>query len=191
MNQYYKFESDNYVDFGIKKSPSLGEQSVMQGRFIDSAKLPELIFEHDFPLGEPMPHYLTGGTVLVSKELINVLDSAGVDNYQAFPVTLVNPDTKEIRKDYLLFNILGLIKATSLVDSDYDELMQRSAEDIGLPSVAFNGIVINSKNTYGAHMFRLAEDPIYSIINDQVVKALKANKPDDGWGIVIEELEEK
>ncbi len=171
------------------KSPKLGEQSVMQGQFIDVTKLPELIFEHDFPVGEPMPHFLTGGTVLASNKLITVLESAGVDNYQAFPAILVNPNTKEARNDYFLFNVLSLINATSLIESDYDELMQANIEGIELPLLAFKNIVINSKKTNGAHMFRLAEDPINIIVSAEVVTALKDNIPDESWGIIIENLD--
>ena len=191
MNQYFKLESSNYVNFGISKSPKLAEQSVMKGQFIDPDKLPELIFEHDFPVGEPMPHYLTGGTVLASQKLLKVLDNAGVDNYQAFPAILVNPQTKEIKRDYYLFNVLGLLKATSLNDSNYDELMKGSPEGIDLPLVAFNKIVIDSKKTYGTYMFRLAEEPVSIIVNTQIIHALKNNKPDEGWGIIVEELEIK
>lgn len=189
MNQYFKLESSNYVNFGICKSPKLAEQSVMKGQFIDPDKLPELIFEHDFPVGEPMPHYLTGGTVLASQKLLKVLDNVGVDNYQAFPAILVNPQTKEIKRDYYLFNVLGLVKATSINDSNYDELMKGSPEGIDLPLLAFNELVIDSKKTYGTYMFRLAEEPISIIVNAQVVHALKKNKPDEGWGVVVEELE--
>ena len=163
----------------------------MQGRVIDLKKLPELIFEHNFPIGENIPHFLTGGTVLASNRLVTVLESAGFDNYQAIPATLINPNTNEIRDDYFLFNILGLIKATILADSDYDELMEGSVEGIELPLVAFNKIVIDSKKTNGADMFRLAEDPIDIVVSSEVVKALKANKPEEGWGIDIENLEVK
>ncbi|TEW42874.1 hypothetical protein [Psychromonas algicola] len=97
MNQYYKFSTTGYVDFGVQKAPLLREQSVMQGRVIDPQKLPKLIFEHNFPIGESIPHFLTGGTVLASNKLLTVLESAGVDNYQAIPATLINPNTNEIR----------------------------------------------------------------------------------------------
>jgi len=191
MNQYYKFSTTGYVDFGVQKAPLLREQSVMQGRVIDPQKLPKLIFEHNFPIGESIPHFLTGGTVLASNKLLTVLESAGVDNYQAIPATLINPNTNEIRADYFLFNILGLIEATILADSNYDELMEGSVEGGELPLVAFNKIVIDRKKINGADMFRLAEDPINIVVSSEVVKALKANKPKEGWGINIENLEVK
>lgn len=191
MNQYYKFSTTGYVDFGVQKAPLLREQSVMQGRVIDPQKLPKLIFEHNFPIGESIPHFLTGGAVLASNKLLTVLESAGVDNYQAIPATLINPNTNEIRADYFLFNILGLIEATILADSNYDELMEGSVEGGELPLVAFNKIVIDRKKINGADMFRLAEDPINIVVSSEVVKALKANKPKEGWGINIENLEVK
>ncbi|TEW42684.1 imm11 family protein [Psychromonas algicola] len=93
--------------------------------------------------------------------------------------------------DYFLFNILGLIEATILADSNYDELMEGSVEGGELPLVAFNKIVIDRKKINGADMFRLAEDPINIVVSSEVVKALKANKPKEGWGINIENLEVK
>jgi hypothetical protein len=38
-------------------------------------------------------------------------------------------------------------------------------------------------------MFRLAEEPISVIVSDRVVNALSNNRPDDGWGIVVEEVD--
>lgn len=186
MKDYYKFESSNYVNYGIVNSPKLGESSVMQGRYIDPEKLPELVFEHSFPTGEAIPHFLTGGTVLASKRLIDVISNIGVDNYQAFPVVLINTESREVRKDYYLFNVLGLLSATDTDSSKYDEIMKGDGE---LPLVAFKEMVIDSKKIHGQKMFRLAEEPISLIVDQDIVAALKTNKPDEGWGVVVEEID--
>ncbi len=187
MSSYYKLESSNYVSFGIQNAPKLGEQSVMAGRVLDPSKLPLLVYEHNFPCNEPLPHFLTGGTVLASQTFLNVLEFVGVDNYQAFPVVLINPDTHEKREDYFLFNVLGLVQAANLGESHYDELMPGNSGGANVPLVAFQDLVIDSKRTQSLDMFRLAEEPISIVVSDSVVQGLKQNKPEGGWGIVIEQ----
>jgi len=66
MNCYFKLESSCYVDYGLCKIPKLGDNCVMTGQTIDADKLPNLIFEHNFPVGEPIPDLLTGRAVLAS-----------------------------------------------------------------------------------------------------------------------------
>lgn len=188
MTKYFKLQSSNYVDYGIQRTPTIGEQSVMLGRLVEEEKLPSLVFEHNFPPGEPMPHYLTGGTCLASKRLLGALESVGVYNYQAFPAALVNPETGDRREDYFLFNVLGLMKVANLDESDYDELMGGNPEGVDLPLTAFNDLAIDGKKAQDVDMFRLAEEPISVIVSEKVVKGLKDDKPDEGWGVVVEEV---
>lgn len=189
MKDYYKLESNNYVDYGIQESPKLGEQGILTGNIIDPSKLPPLVYEHNFPKGEPVPHYLTGGTVLASKFFIDLIQSLGINNYQAFPAVLLNPETQEKRDDYCLFNVIGLLKAADLSASSYDEIMKGNSEGIDLPLLAFKDISIDGKRVHDIDMFRLAEEPISLIVSNLVIDALKANKPEDGWGMVIEKLD--
>ena len=188
MNSYFKLESNNYINYGIKKAPKLGEQSVMAGQVIEQSKLPPLVYEHNFPGNEPLPHFFTGGTVLASQTLLNVLDSVGVDNYQAFPALLINPETNDKREDYYLFNVIGFVQAADLQKSDYDELMPQNSGGIGMPLAAFRDLVIDSKRTQDLDMFRLAEEPISIIVSNNIVDNLKRYKPREGWGIVIEQV---
>jgi len=190
MKKYFKLESSNYVSYGLRKVPEIDdEQSEMSGSMIDHTKLPPLIFEHNFPIGEPMPHFLTGGAVLASKTLIDLLTTIGVNNFQAFPALLVNPETGEKRDDYFLFNVLGLMRVANLEESKYDELMSGNPEGIDLPLLAFKDLAINGAQVHDIDMFRLAEEPISVIVSERVVDALKNNKQDGGWGIVVEEVD--
>ncbi|WP_196137784.1 imm11 family protein [Aliikangiella sp. G2MR2-5] len=189
MNKYYLLESSCYVDYGITKSPKLGAESVFAGRLLKRDNLPPLIFEHNFPGNETIPGLLVDSAVLVSQFFVDTLKIANVDNFQIFPVTLINPETNEERKDYFLFNVIGLMKVTNMERSDYDEIMPGNPETGMLPLVAFNKIVIDGKKTQDVSMFRLAEDPRSIIISESIVKALKSNKPSGGWGVIIEELE--
>ncbi len=190
MKKYFKLEDDNYLDYGLTKVPEIDdEQSEMSGSMIDPAKLPPLIFEHDFPRGEPMPHFLTGGTVLASKTLIDLLTKIGVNNFQAFPAQLVNPETGEKRDDYFLFNVIGLMKVANLEKSEYDGLMDGNPEGIDAPLVAFKKLTINRNQVGDADMFRLAEEPITIIISERIDDALVKYRPEGGWGIIVEEVD--
>jgi hypothetical protein len=189
MKKYFKLESNNYVNFSIKKEPKLGEQSVMLGRMTDPTKLPPLIFEHNFPSGERIPHYLAAAAVLASKLLIDLLVSIGVNNFQAFPAQLINPETGEKRDDYFLFNVLGFMKVANLEASEYDTLMSGNPEGFDLPLLAFKNLAINGNQVRDIDMFRLAEEPITIIISDRVDNALIKFRPEGGWGIVVEEVD--
>ncbi len=192
MKKYFKMRSSNYVNYGLRKAPKLGyEQSVTSGSMIDPAKLPPLVFEYNFPRGETMPHFLTGGTVLASKSLIDLLKKIGVDNFQAFPAQLINPETGEKRDDYFLFNVLGLMKVANLEASKYDTLMGGDPEGIHapLPLLAFKSLAINGDQVGDIDMFRLAEQPMRIIISERIDNALIKYRPEGGWGIVVEEVD--
>ena len=189
MTQYFEVESDNFLDFGVTKSPKLGSQSILGGRIIKQDLLPPLVYEIDFPNDVELPHFLTGGTVLASQRLINLLRSQGVENFQAFHAELLNPDTGKKWSQYYLFNVIGLIKAANMDKSDYDELMPASPDGINIPLVAFNKISIDKSKTRDTLMFRLAEDPTVLIVHEKIVDALDDNRPEEGWGIDVIELE--
>lgn len=189
MTQYFKMESDNFLDYGLTKSPSLAEHSILGGKVISPEQLPPLVFEVNFPNDVHMPHFLTGGSVLVSKLFISVLTSVGVNNFQSFPVVITNPETGKKWNDYFLFNVLGKIKAANLVKSQYSELMPASADGVDVPLLAFKEIVLDVDKTLGELMFRLAEDSTALIVHERIVDTLSDSRPDGGWGIDVIELD--
>jgi len=190
MTDYYEFDTNNYIDFGVKKGPKLPPViSFMSGKII-TGPLPELVFEVDFPKGEPLPHLLGDEVPLVSNALLEILKRVGIDNYQIFPAKIVNPNTKQIWEGYHAFNVIGLVKAANMDASDYDTLMAGSPDGVSVPLVAFRKIVLDEKNTLGLYMFRLAESPDVILVKQNVVEELKANKPENGWGIRIVKCEQ-
>jgi hypothetical protein len=189
MTDYYEFDTNNYIDYGVKKGPKLPPAiSFMSGEIIKSP-LPELVFEVNFPKGEQLPHLLGDEVPLVSGTLLEVLKRAGIDNFQIFPANIMNPTTKQTWEGYYAFNVIGLISAANMQASDYDTLMAGSPDGVNLPLVAFRTIVLDEKNTFGLPMFRLAQSPDVILVNQYVVEALKANKPVNGWGIRIVKCE--
>lgn len=189
MTQYFEMKPNHYLDFGVTKYPLLGAQSILGGRIIEKNILPQLVYEVDFPDDTDLPHFLTGGIVLASGRLIELLRSQGVDNFQAFPVEVLNPETGKKRQGYYLFNVIGLLAVVDLNKSAYDELMPASPHGSHVPLAAFSEIVIDSKRTMGMLMFRLAENPTVLLIHEKIVDALSENRPENGWGIMVVEVE--
>ena len=197
MRKYFKLESSNYIDYGIQSLVKLDGQSVFSGRNLLSSQLPELKYEHNFPSSEDIPHLLTGGTVLASQKLIDVFKTLSITNFQAFPVLLVNSESKEIRQDYFLFNVLGLCNQTDLPYEDYQEInIEIDCSSAKLKGARIKKIAtdhscqsskINRPNK-SFDLFRLAEEPISIVVSDRVITALRQQSPNEGWGVIIESL---
>lgn len=188
MKHYFKLKTNNYVDYGITKSPKMGECSFMLGRPLDETKLPQLVFEHDFPRSESIPHYLTGGTALVSRQFVDLLNRIGVCNYQSFPALLVNPETGEEREDYFLFNVLGLVAFEDMHSAGNNDFRPGVPEGDDLSRPTFNDFGTSGKESRFSDMFRLAESPPTLIVSDRIVSGLKEYRPVDGWGVVVEQM---
>lgn len=189
MTTYYEFDSDSFVDYGIKKSPALdGDISFIEGQKIVE-QLPPLVFEANFPIGERPPHFMGDTIPLASKQFIDTLRAAGVDNFQVFEAKVFNPETGEKWDNYYAFNVIGLVKAAVLERSDYDTIMEDDPEGIEMPLIAFNEIVLDKNKLRDLLIFRMAESPGTLIVHENVIKALEANSPSEGWGIDSYELE--
>lgn len=189
MTTYYQLMEDYSLDYGITDGPKLPDGCVMTGSWVEPESLPELVYEIDVPDDEPCQHFMTGGTVIASQHLIQVLHNAGVTNFQHFPVVLINPDTRKKRTGFFLFNVLGLLKAADMGKSAFDTLMEADDEGVAVPLVAFNELVLDGSKLGGLRMFRLAESPSVLIVDEAIKTALVDNRPDDGWGIMLEEVD--
>ena len=189
MNTYYQLTEDYFLDYGIINGPKLPDGSIMAGKWVEADTLPELVYEINVPDDEPCQHFMTGGTVIVSEHFIKVLQGAGVTNFQQFPALLINPDTKKQRTGYFLFNVLGMLKAADLQKSSFDPLMEGDEEGVDVPLVAFNKIALDGSKVHGLRMFRMAEDPMVLVIDQNIKTALKENRPEGGWGVMYEEID--
>ncbi len=184
MSAYFLMETDSYIDYGIQTCPDVGdENSFLSGKLIQAQHLPSLVFEVDFPDAEKLPHFFDSEVPLASKKFIDTLMKAGVDNFQVFPATVINPDTGGQWNDYFAFNVLGLVACANLDKSDYDTLLEGNPEGINIPSLAFNELVLDQSKLKGLLFFRLGESPIDLIVHQQVFDSLVKYRPDDGWGI--------
>lgn len=188
MTKYYQIYDDYYLDYGITSGPTLPDGSIMAGKTVEANDLPELIYKINVPDDEACPHFMSGGTLIVSELFVKVLQSEGINNFQTFPAILINPDTQKKRTGYFLFNVLSLVSTANLEQSSFDMLMDRG--DAGdLPIVALEELSLDSKKISGLRLFRLAEDPAMLIVDESIKFALKQNRPEEGWGVIFEELD--
>lgn len=167
MSRYYALSEDYFHDYGITAGPKLPDRSIMAGEPFDGCLLPELRFEVNVPDGDRCPHFMTGGTVIASDTLVAVLQGAGVHNFQCFPARLVNPQTGREYAGYRLFNVLGVAS---------------------LPGPESGAAGCAAGGPAWLHMFRLVDNRATLVVDDVVRGALVANRPPEGWGILLEAL---
>ena len=98
---------------------------------------------------------------LFSKELVQALQSAGVNNLQTFPVSIVEREGLDIDQEYLAVNIVGCIKCVDMNKSEHTDIA-------GQQVFAFRQLVIDETKTQGQLMFRLAESLTSIIVHEKV-----------------------
>ncbi|TWU40597.1 imm11 family protein [Novipirellula artificiosorum] len=105
---------------------------------------------------------------LMHRDLVTTLQQCGVTNLQLFPTEIVHPENKQVERDYLATNILGLIKAADLSESNY-----RDPSGNGLYDMDFDSLAIDPQKTFGAKLFRLAECVTGIVIARSVKESLQ------------------
>ena len=187
--KYYKLDGDIYANFGVTKNPDLHPNAgFLNGRIIpDDLIKPPLAFEVDYPSGHQPEHMLGDSIPIVSNTLLEVLKNAGVDNLQIFPALLINPTTKEQWDNYFAFNVIGMLDAANMDQSKFDEIME--GDDHVPALVDFEDIVLDRSKTYDLRMFRIIQSPEIIFVRENVIAALSANRPKDGWGLTVEEVD--
>jgi hypothetical protein len=116
----------------------------------------------------PLPTFLHQPVPLMRKDLLDTLRAAGVNNLDAYPAELYYPDGSLAEGEYFIVNVIGVIAAADLANSEYDVDQPEN-----LISMGFDSLAIDSEKTKGALMFRLAENIVEIIVHEQVVKAVE------------------
>jgi hypothetical protein len=112
----------------------------------------------------PFPTFLREPVPLLSIEVLQVLHSAGVHNLDVYQAELRYSDGKLASDNYVVFNLIGMIKAVDLEKSKFDST-QRESETC----MIFDSVVIDLSKTQKLRMFRMAEN-VSTILVDDVVK---------------------
>ena len=172
-DKYYHLHGNSITMTTYVKAVNQTYDSLILGAEIDEEDedLPYIYTYHD-PENYPLVDYFEGPNIM-SKKMLNILIECGVKNIQVLPLQFVNKQTEEIRDDYVVYNILGLVPcavigecdATPLGDSDY-----------------FKSLLIDPKTTNGLLVFRMKNCPSIIVIHESIAEKLKEN---DIQGILL------
>jgi hypothetical protein len=105
------------------------------------------------------------GSDLMQQELVDVLQSSGVDNLQLFQTEIRREDTNEEVPGYITVNIVGRIACAAMSKSKTSPLADVSY---------FHDLTINPRKTRGQLMFRLHESPMLVLVHESVAKAIES-----------------
>jgi hypothetical protein len=149
------------------------------------------------PVGHPVPapnrfppHLEDGAVPAMSERFCKAVCSAGVDNLQVWPAIVRNPVSNRIWKDYYAFNVLGLVDVVNLEASVGTKIMEGETAYGEVPAfIDLKTIVLKKGCPQDLNMFR---EPIGGnlIVGHRVVDALERMRPPEGWGVVVDELEQ-
>jgi len=113
--------------------------------------------------GPEMPAYFKGRIPILRDDLVEVMRGAGVDNLDVYPVRLLDPDSGRTYDNYKAVNIIGLIAAADMGQS-------QATVHTGGPviDVDFDRLVVDETRTGGALIFRLAESTNVILVHERL-----------------------
>ena len=100
---------------------------------------------------DPFPTFLEEPVPIMSKKLLAVLKATGVDNIDSYEAELYYADGRLASTDYVVFNLIGVVSAVDMENSEYDTDQQDR-----VISMSFDSLTIDETKTFGFLMFRLA-----------------------------------
>ena len=106
---------------------------------------------------------------LMSSRLLTAFRKSGVDNVDVYRTVITHPTTGFQTTDYFAVNIIGLVAAA---DMDNSNLLGGNEE--GLLDVDFEGVRIDPGKAAGLLMFRLAESTNGIVVHGSVRDSLLA-----------------
>ena len=187
---YFSIDSSNTSDYYVTGEPQLPDgRKFVSGVRMESPVPNPLVFEVNHPSKAQLPHFVADVIPVFSDLLVNTLRTAGVENFQAFPAVLRNPEVGETWDGYQVFHAIGLVAAASLEKSKADTIMGGEPGGITVPLMGFHTLVLDKEKTRNLAMFRLAESPSTLLIHERVMAHIRANRPPNGWGFVSTQIE--
>lgn len=114
--------------------------------------------------GKNLPDFFDTTVPVMSERLLSFLRLRGVDNVDAYPVTLQNRETGQQINGYSAVNFMGCLDCANLAESEYE---------ISFGSPDFTGrIVIDEARAHGAKCFRLEYGPGFLVVAQDIADAL-------------------
>lgn len=147
---YFQLKRDKFSDIEINEPENLPlDLSFMRGTSVALPKEPEMVFTTNAVSGDKLPDFAGGSIPVMSLRFLTLLENAGVDNLQKFPILIKSEEDDTIWNGYFAVNILGLIQCADLSKSDYGEICD------GLYD--FDSLAIDTSKLNGVLLFRLQE----------------------------------
>lgn len=165
MLECFSPDDADHAQFSLPEDDDL---SWMSGqRFTEPPRLPVNV-SIEMGEGGVLPEFTDVPLPLMTRRLAAIFEKAGVSNIDYYETEIRNFETGEIYHDLLAFNLIGIISAANLNNSQY------STPDGVLISVDFDSLVIDENKTRGALMFRLAESVNGIVVHESVKNAIEA-----------------
>lgn len=185
---YFEFRQTIWRSKTITKDPKVPE-SFSTGRVIKGPLENPLVFQSNFTKDEPPSHLIGSRFPVMSRTLVRLLENTGVDNLQTFPAIIKSKDAQTSWDEFFAVNIVGSI---ACADLDASEFRTISEGGPGIRTLLVMKKLVIKKEAVPRDLllFRLNEDPLWMIAHETVVRALKENPVDGGWGIDVDPLEE-
>lgn len=101
--------------------------------------------------------------VLMSKRLVTTLQSAGVDNLDLYPATILDEETNTLHESHVAVNIIGTVSAADVAQSELDPRVPEREL-----TAAFDKLVIDEAKARGQLLFRLAERVGAIVVHERV-----------------------
>jgi hypothetical protein len=178
VDKYYALECIKYRGGYLRRIgtyPALEEITGpwIEGRRLDVAVSTPLRFELDPRVKGEMPVFFKASNIpLMREDLLFALRDLGVDNIEDYPAEIVDPETRETWSDYRAINVVGVVSATDLSQSEY------LATDPPIIDVLFERLAIDAERAGGALLFRLAENLSALIAHHRLKEGIGARKSD-------------
>ena len=174
---YFQLSINIIYDFGIHEPKNMPlEPDFMNGSSIEMSTETPMVFTTNASSGDKLPDFWDSGIPVMSAEFVKLVEGAGVDNIQKFPIVVKSDKDNTIWENYFAINIIGLVKCVDFDKSEYIEVFPGSFE--------FDTLAINAEDAKGYLLFRLQEDPSTILIHKSVGKYIGEHDPERklvGW----------
>lgn len=172
MAKYYMlecFEPDDWDEsalFNASPQPPSGQSWIAGQRFTHPPSEPiEFSLDADYP--DDLLEMDNTDALIVSKRLHTALQEVGVDNLDVYDAIIKHEGTGFISHNYVALNVIGVVTAANLEESDVVGGMPGNLIDVD-----FNSVVLYEDRAYDVLMFRLAENTNALIVHETVKKQL-------------------
>jgi len=152
----------------ISETPDLPGGPWMSGKPIAIDVPDPLVFVLDPERPGQLKAMYSNKIPVMRDDLVEAIQSAGVDNLELFPAVVRDTVNKVDHKDYKAFNVVGVI---ACADMDATEMMGIS--DSTMIDADIESLVVDESKTGGALLLRLAEAVNAIIVHESVMEAVE------------------